>query len=191
MHEGLYVRLATGPSYTHDKYKATYNYILGSDVVGEGTVDGFGAGFEAGVGGMIFGHLVVGGAIFMDSAFTTRVKNTGQNPNPPKPYNMVTVGPMLDFYPDAKGGLHFEIGVGFSGGSGVFPHQKSTLLDWGLAGGAGYEWWVSEVWSLGVMARVHHSTGGTNDSGGGIAIVGTFEDHSRTAYALLLTATYD
>jgi hypothetical protein len=68
------------------------------------------------------------------------------------------IGPFIDYYFDPNGGGHIQASIGL----GVADQGKGDLgaayTGTGLAlmVGGGYEWWIGEEWSLGVLLRVQY-----------------------------------
>jgi hypothetical protein len=67
-------------------------------------------------------------------------------------------GPLVDYYPDPRLGLHVQV-------SALFVYGLSSRKDdveaaygpgWGAMLGGGYEWWIAEQWSLGVVLRANY-----------------------------------
>jgi hypothetical protein len=96
-------------------------------------------------------------------------------------------GPFVDYYLDPKLGAHVQASVMFVFGlsspkDGV---EGAYGPGYGAALGAGYEWWIAEQWSLGVVLRAAYYTvtlEGRNS--------GTKTDVSGFVPAVLFAATY-
>jgi hypothetical protein len=109
---------------------------------------------------------------------------------------LALIGPFVDWYFDDEGGFHAQAAPGVStyvAGAGEpklgGPQaQAHTAVGFGFMLGVGYDWWVSDTWSLGLLARI---TYGTMD-GTAPAPEGQSVDFHHTAYApaILVTATY-
>ena len=77
-------------------------------------------------------------------------------------------GPFVDYYPSAALGWHVQALVGYA----RFFHQGDTTIEVpdgiGLMAGVGHDWWISDRWSVGILARLAyanmHVTGVPNDS---------------------------
>ena len=73
--------------------------------------------------------------------------------------NVSALGPFVDYYPDETGGFHLQGFVGYaqvafetqSAGRSKESQQPDGLA---LAGAAGYDFWVGDQWSLGLLFRV-------------------------------------
>jgi hypothetical protein len=67
-----------------------------------------------------------------------------------------SAGPFVDFYPNPRAGLHIMAGVTYSSFSFTNDAGESSesATGIGLFGGAGYEAWLSDEWSLGLLTRL-------------------------------------
>jgi len=101
-------------------------------------------------------------------------------------------GPFADYYFDREGGLHVQAAPAVAtlvAGSAepeiAGPQaQAHTAIGFGFMLGAGYEWWVDDQWSLGLIGRfTFGKTTGEDNRGVGWS-------HTSYAPALLLGATY-
>ena len=67
---------------------------------------------------------------------------------------LFSIGMFADFYPDPHGGLHFQPFIGWGGLQAEYQGSTgsgpSGLV---LAAGVGYDWWVADEWSIGIMGR--------------------------------------
>ena len=91
------------------------------------------------------------------------------------------LGPFVDFYPDPKGGLHLLGAVTLTAFSLTDTDTDETLANArgpGFAAGVGYEWWIGEQWSAGVMARFIYAS-----------LSADSESHSLIAPGLIATFT--
>ena len=154
-HDGAYLRLGINLGYAIDSAK------LGSfETKSHGL--GFGLDFAFGVtGGPLtsgFEFLFVG----LSSPSTTQ-NGIGLKGNHSDFYSLG--GFLLDLYPDPHRGLHFTTTIGF-GSADINPHDnESTSTGFGLLFGGGYDAWVSDTWSLGLMGRVLYIGGATESFG--------------------------
>jgi hypothetical protein len=97
----------------------------------------------------------------------------------------------MDYYFQPNGGLHMPMSLGFAVVRGLDAeggrfNRDSTALGAGLLIGVGYEWWVSDEWSLGILGRLT-----------GIVATSKDDDGRRWVHAIgsapsvLFTATYN
>lgn len=129
---------------------------------------GSGVALEIALGGTVAPGLVIGGGIYSVS-----MAQVGWRSDEARAFNedgddeikggegaISVLGVMLDFYPNPRGGFHVQGGLGI--GALALEKDADTNFpgeDWeggggGLMLGVGYEFWVSEQWSLGGIARV-------------------------------------
>jgi hypothetical protein len=101
------------------------------------------------------------------------------------------IGPFFDHYFDPAGGLHIQAALGLAILTPrVFGHSSTEQSEYvaiggGLMLGAGYEWWVGDEWSLGVLGRTTIMVLGGKDE------VGVHWLHvAVTNPGLLVTLTY-
>jgi hypothetical protein len=88
-------------------------------------------------GGTLFGHLALGGGMILDYAPSPTYKQNGTKVSGQVTSQMILgLGLYGDYYlnPQANG-LHIQV---FAGWGGL---------------GAGYDWWISDQWSAGVLGR--------------------------------------
>jgi hypothetical protein len=87
-----------------------------------------------------------------------------------------------DIYPDPTDGLHIQPFLGFGGLEASVNGNAGGSDPTGLvlALGAGYDWWVGDEWSIGVMGRVAYAPLSINDVGVSVlapAVLATFTYH--------------
>jgi hypothetical protein len=125
-HDGFFLRLGIGPSF-------------------EGEAGGFGGAFECALGGTVGSGLVVG-------AMTSPkvLQSSGRTGEEVAVFSFV--GPFIDYYLNPSKGLHILGGAGvattFSG------HSEDVAVSLETFVGAGYEWWVGDQWSVGLLGRL-------------------------------------
>lgn len=162
-HDGFYLRLGLGAGFMRSV--VDFEDVNGTSEV---KVRGGGVGFELALGGTVAPGLVIGGGIYTVSASEITWESDAQSvldrydDDTFKGGDGVVgmLGVMLDFYPNPRGGFHVQGGIGL--GTLALDHDKDTGFpgeNWeggggGLMLGAGYEFWVSDQWSLGGVGRV-------------------------------------
>lgn len=136
-HDGFFLRLGAGPSLN----------LSGS---------GFGGAFEVALGGTIGRGIVVGA---MSSPKV--VHAVGFSADETAVFTFL--GPFVDYYPDPSKGLHLLGGGGVA--SATFPGGKTNpAVSLELLAGAGYEWWVGNQWSIGLLGRISYLNPGGIES---------------------------
>lgn len=174
---------------THDGFYLQFNaglgYLSSSAEAGGLEVTYSGVTLPAALllGGTV-GPVVIGGGFFGDYAFSPSYEvNGGGTMMPANDVTMtlVGIGIFADIYPDVKKGLHFQPFVGWGGletsvNGNVGGSDPTGLV---LAVGGGYDWFVSDNWSIGVMGRFAYAPLSLNDVG-----------YTTIAPSLLATFTY-
>ncbi|HWU90249.1 MAG TPA: hypothetical protein VN253_23455 [Kofleriaceae bacterium] len=139
-HDGFYFRLGVGPGYAI----ATLDTGAGSD-------DSTGANIstQLAVGWTVRRGLVVGGATFpmvVLSPSYDGIDAGGQH--------VSATGPFVDYYPNSRKGLHFHGGLLFSLGYLDGGDRASHIgAGYGASLGVGYDFFVTDEWSIGGIAR--------------------------------------
>ena len=150
-HDGFYLRLMAGPAYLY------------SDAGDDASLRGAGVGGLVVAGVTPWPGLVIGGAAMGAHIFSPTISAGGVDAEADSDAITLLVGPAIDWYPDAREGFHLLGAAGF-----VTLADGSADGDLGLGAGAviggGYDWWISERWSLGALARlqVARTSGGSD-----------------------------
>lgn len=147
-HDGFYLQLDLGVGYlssSADVLNTTITYsgaTLPTALLMGGTV----------------GPVVIGGGFFTDYAFSPGYSiEGGASGSAGEDVTMMLIGlgVFADIYPDPQKGLHFQPFIGWGGletsVNGNAGGSDPTGLV--LAVGGGYDWFVSDNWSIGVMGR--------------------------------------
>ena len=156
-HDGFYLRLGLGAGRITTEFRRTDVSTL------EGRGTGASSSFEIALGGTVGSGLVLGGAMVADAAETVISDDVTLDGRPVLregwvlQYEAVAtlIGPFVDWYLDDTLGFHVQAAVGlasidFREGDVVSSRSSSG---YGLLGGVGYELWVGDQWSMGVLAR--------------------------------------
>jgi hypothetical protein len=155
LHDGFYLRLAMG--------FGGYNEMVrqaGQDQMTH--VTGIANAHEWLIGGAVRPGLIFGGGVFASNLLASDRSVSGATPPAGVADGQVTfslVGPFFDYYFDPAKGLHVEAAVGIANLRGLnvvtntFDRDAITVGG-GAVIGLGYEWWVSDQWSMGVLGRM-------------------------------------
>lgn len=173
-HDGFYLQLDLG-----------FGYLSSSAEIGAQTITYSGATVPSALlmGGTV-GPVVIGGGLFTDYAFSPSASVEGGQSIPLDDVSLtlIGIGVFADIYPDPNKGLHFQPFIGWGGleasVSGNAGGSDPTGLV--LAVGAGYDWFVSDNWSIGVMGRFGYAPLKLNDTSYSTiapAVLGTFTYH--------------
>lgn len=121
------------------------------------------------LGGTV-GPVVIGGGFFADHATSpgAKVETPGFSASgslTDVTMTLIGLGVFADYYVDPHGGLHFQPFVGWGGLERSYRGDSGGSDPTGLvmALGGGYDWWVGDEWSIGVMGRVAYAPLKFND----------------------------
>lgn len=110
------------------------------------------------LGGTLFNHLAIGGGILFDYAPGPTYKFSGTEVKDQVSSQIILgLGLYADYYLNPeKNGLHFQGFAGWGGLETSFQGNVGGSDPTGLVMslGVGYEWWLSEQWSGGLMGRI-------------------------------------
>jgi hypothetical protein len=181
LHDGFYLRMSLGlgpGSATEDltgspQYKWSGTGIMMDLMLGGSPIPGF----------------VLGGAFVFHEISSPTIKSGGQSLDTSGldvSLNLATIGLFTAIYPDPKSGFNLHALVGYStvsvsiGGTNYDVGSPSGVS---LMGGLGYDFWISDQWSLGPDFRIAYCNAKTT--------VGTATDEmSMFIPTLSFTATY-
>jgi hypothetical protein len=162
VHDGFYFRVASGFSVLDER--------LDSDAVEGGNIEARNRGIaslsDLAFGGTVAPGWVVGGGIYsLDLvASTLRIKGSATQQLPaeidPGLRSLALIAPFVDWYPNVRGGFHVQAALGIATlVPRVFGHPATSQSDYSAVGGGlllgtGYEWWVADEWSIGVLTQL-------------------------------------
>jgi hypothetical protein len=183
VHDGFYLRLGAGLGYGIDSISSDPISVGvgGIGVTGkvDGTATGFAGASELAVGWSVADGLALGGGLYSAWIFSPKASGVAFNTNVIGINGQVNydvdfdassfhvLGPFVDYYLDAQEGFHLQGGLGYawlSAGDGHIQLNNPLVPEavvsstggggFGLMFGAGDEWWVSDGFSLGLLARL-------------------------------------
>ena len=159
LHDGFYLRLAIGFGYLSN----TINLGASSGFDTELKVTGTTLAMEVLLGGAVIPGLILGAGIWADPLLSPKFEVGGASGsiNDNQSVQLSRLGLFVDIYPDPKSGFHVQGNVGLAAFSITNKSTDETLANakgLGLGGAVGYEWWVSQQWGAGVMARFTYSS---------------------------------
>lgn len=156
-HDGFQFRGTLGGGYLHDSES-----LEGAGNGIDATVSGGAALLEIYLGGTPVPGLVFGGFLSGMSAPgpSAKVGNTTIEASDDQSLGLGSVGPYVDFYPSPQKGFHVlgTLGfaqVSFNDGNGTVDAASSSGFTLGT--GVGYDGFVSDQWSLGVLGRLSYA----------------------------------
>lgn len=132
------------------------SYVILLDRDTDTKIQGFGFGLDVLVGGAVSEGLslgvILGGAAYPSPESEVEGSDVEFASN--VDLNLFHIAAFVDYYTDPDSGLHLlgELGYGQleTTGSDV---ESQTIQGVLVAGGVGYDWWVSDSWSLGLLGR--------------------------------------
>jgi hypothetical protein len=172
LHEGFYFRFSTGIG----GYIEAVNPV---DHAVAARTSGIGGTVELGAGASVAPSWVLGvGAYFLRPLASDIELTDGREEPLPKQVvptfrDSMLLGPLVDWYPDPRDGLHFQAAVGWVHLSralytpGNFSSRAYSAMGVGALVGLGQEWWTSPDNSIGVTTQFTLSStwGETEDEG--------------------------
>lgn len=162
VHDGFYARIAAGWALYDERFQSG-DLPLGGKI--EGRNRGVASVSDIAIGGTVAPGWVIGGGIFTAdlAASTLRLSGSSSQALPseldPGLRSVSVFAPFVDYYPNVRGGFHVRGALGFATLTPqVFGHpstQRSKYLAIGgaLMLGVGYDWWIADEWSIGVMTQ--------------------------------------
>lgn len=147
-HDGFYLQMAGGVGYLRTKVDP-----------GGGKIKGLSVPHAFLIGGSPMPGLAIGGGYIGDYVPSPKLD---PGPDVLKWALLLGLGGFADYYPDPSGGLHFQAFIGWGGlesavegfgGAGTTNDPTGAVI----ALGAGYDVFLSDEWSFGVMGRLGYA----------------------------------
>lgn len=168
LHDGFYLRLDLGYGFMHESA-----HFTGSGADSSQTESGGAFGFSALFGGTPIVGFAVGGGLLVAGAPNPKASGDTSVRSAVKSESLAGLVGFADYFINPKGGFHVLglVGIGSlsfteQGASTNSNYQPGGLL---VGAGVGYDFWVSDQWSIGVLGRVMYgplSTSYTPDASG-------------------------
>lgn len=159
--------------------------------------DGSGVGLasEFALGGTVAPGLALGGGIYGISISSPEYEpDDGGDKIEGDTLVLSSIGPFIDYYFDPNGGGHIQASLGIGVAQQGEGDLDSAYTGTGFAFmvGGGYEWWVGEQWSLGVLGRIQYFSvsGHPDDDFGAISADEIDVEATFFVPAILLSLTY-
>lgn len=163
VHDGFYMRFGSGLAGFDERLSSEDSAVYGGEI--KSRTRGIATVSELALGGTVSKGVVVGGGIYTADllASTLRLERGSAGEPPPELdtglRNLVLLAPFIDIYPNPRRGFHVQGALGLAAltasvfGSSATDRSKYSAIGGGLMLGAGYDWWVADEWSLGVLGR--------------------------------------
>jgi hypothetical protein len=199
VHDGLYLRIAGGVGLAALALDAeSQRFATPASGDREGRFDGAARAWaiatELGCGFTPARGLVIGLGVYTLTVPSAEAKEVGVGSGR---YSfslsqLAIVSPFADWYFDPSAGFHVQAGLGLATlvmgpgePTGLGPRLRPyTAVGVGAHVGIGYEWWIADEWSVGVLGRLTHAALWGRDA------EGVAWKHRPTGGAVLLSATY-
>lgn len=190
-HDGFYLRLSLGLQMAG----------LDRNVEGEGAVAGFetdskvkggGGTSELSLGGTPATGLVLGGSILLGNVVKPVIEREDlEDLELDGPLQFAMWGFLIDYYIDKNSGFHFSGTVGGAVIGAPLPKENPFEYiggwGWAIALATGYDWWIANQWSLGILGRLILAGVTGEDTEEGIKAE---ENSGYLSFGLLFTAVY-
>lgn len=157
-HDGFQFRATLGGGYLHDSES-----VDGApDANFDASISGGAALLELYLGGTPVPGLVLGGYLSGMSAPgpSAELNDTTLESDDDFSLGLGSIGPYVDFYPDPHGGFHLLGSLGYAQvtfNDGDDTIEQATSSGFTLGGGIGYDAFVTDEWSLGVLGRLGYA----------------------------------
>jgi hypothetical protein len=184
VHRGFYVRAALGGGFARDglSYTGPFGLKYPSGEASGGSVVG-----DLALAGSLKPGMFLGGAFFFEQVASPKVTVDGLDvPNNVSVGTLLFIGPYFDWYFDPHKGMHLMASVG---GARITTKDKngnasgdSSPVGGGLVAGFGYDWWIADHWSAGLLGRVTFAS--MKDGNANVS-------HTWTAFSVVGEITYD
>jgi len=165
LHDGFYFRGGLGVGFVAS------GTVTPPGDAGDVSLSGTGPALELAFGGAVSPGVVLGGGIYGASVPSPSYSQGGVSVDGGSAV-ISSLGPFIDWYPNPHEGFHVQASIGYavvtaSKGSGdiAFPPKDQSGSGYSLLGGLGYEWWIADQLSFGVLARVQYVSASTKGSG--------------------------
>lgn len=185
LHDGFYARLSLG----FGQLGTTMNAPNSGAVDGEGST----LALDVALGYAPNPGIVLGGALLMESLPSATMDLGRSGMTGTSDVGVAMVGPLFDGYPTAHGGFHLGGALGFARTTVQRPEEAAGFKNaggFGIAGWLGYDVWVADQWSAGVLLRLM----GTRTKGDAEATANNDPGSATMAtqsIALMLTGVYN
>ncbi|MBN1656729.1 MAG: hypothetical protein JXA30_23350 [Deltaproteobacteria bacterium] len=191
-HDGFYLRMSLGVQYAgfDRSVEADSESVVGYESDSE--ITGIGGTGEITLGGTPARGLVLAGSWIGGNIANDVVKrDDGTELELDGMLQFSMLGFTIDYYFDEEGGFHLGGTIGGAVAGAPLPEESlfEFIGGWGgaIAVSTGYDWWVGQQWSLGVLGRILFAGVKGEDEREGIT---ASEESGYLSFGLLFTAVY-
>jgi hypothetical protein len=167
IHDGFYMQLTTGLGY--------YNVSFDPD----SSISGMTTPFGLMMGGTVMPGLAIGGGLFFDYSGSPTLEAGGAEGDLGTAQMLLGIGAHADYYLKPEGGLHFTGFLGWGGLEETEGAGGSDPTGLVIGVGGGYDWWIADEWSAGVLGKLDYAPLKFNDA-----------SFTTTAFSVLGTLTW-
>jgi hypothetical protein len=151
-HDGFQFRGGIGAGYLSLGVKA--------DGVPDSNIHGASGSLALYFGGTVGRGLVMGGFTSVAAVAGPKLSVNGKDVGSASSdvsLNFFMIGPYVNWYPDPTTGFHLlgELAFAAANVSDGNGNKSATPTGGAIGFGVGYDWWVSDEWSLGVLGRLN------------------------------------
>jgi hypothetical protein len=190
--DGLYLQLGVGGSGLSMSRSGHVSAGNQAAYTGDSSIGGGGGSFELTLGGALRPGLILAGTLVDQSVNDATLHTDARDIALDGQLHYALLGITLAWFPQPNGGFHMGLTLAAARAWAKAP-QPALSEYLGGAGGAlaldaGYLWWISEQWSLGLSARLS----GANLHGEATTLgVTGMEDDKVGAFMLAFSAVYN
>lgn len=160
-HDGFYLRLSLGPGYFWDSVETTPE--SGLDEKYRGSL----LSLDILVGATVLPGLILGGGIWYSPGLRFRHQDITAETQLQDDYQLAfgQFGPFADYYLNPKEGLHLQAAINWAAlsidSTDIDAESSSAgVVDasgFAIRGGVGYDFWLSDRWSVGALGSLSYS----------------------------------
>jgi len=191
-HDSFYLRMSLGVDVAGmtRSVKAEVEDVEGYE--GDSEIKGGALDSEISIGGTAARGLVLAGSLYSGGIYGPIIeRDDGSELELDGPLQFSMLGFTLDYYIDERGGFHLGGTLGPAVAWARLP--KDSLFDFiggwggGIALNLGYDWWIADEWSLGILGRLLGARLAGKDTRDSIT---ASEKDGYGSLSLLFTAVY-
>jgi hypothetical protein len=158
-HGGFYLRLGLGIALLLMQRDGSVDGNPVTEPLGaDASVTGGAGVFDIAMGGTVGSGVVIGGMLILHNVLSPVLElDDGTSAELGGDLGFHVLAAFVDWFPDVRGGFHFGAGLGMA--FAFAPAPDASVFDYvggigpALSAHLGYDFWISNQWSLGGMLR--------------------------------------
>jgi hypothetical protein len=190
--DGLYLKLGVGGSGISMSRAGHVSAGGNQAYTGDSSIDGGGGSLEVTLGGALRPGLILAGSLVGQTVNSPALHTDARDIALDGQLHYDMLGITLVWFPQPNGGFHLGLTVAAARAWAKAPQPALTEYLGGAGGAlaldAGYLWWISDQWSLGLSARL--SGANLHGEATTLGVTGT-EDDKLGAFMLAFSAVYN